>query len=255
MLGNVIMYENNRVMMGVFRDISERKKIDQMKDNLIRDVSHELKTPIAMMEMALGMQQQAIEAGDYDEIRNAWRIGCRNLKTLSKDVNNVLKMFSLGAKMAAPQRRRISLKRMADEVIRELRDLIAQKKLKIEVDIPPVFDKIHADRKMIRTLIYNIIENAIKFTRYGAVYIAVQVSGKEIFFRVKDTGCGIKLKDKSVLFTRFFKQDPSMQGTGLGLPICKEIAAIYGGSIEVDSEGVGKGATVTVKLPRATVCD
>lgn len=252
-IGSAIMYESNKVMMGVFRDISERKKIDRMKDNLIRDVSHELKAPIAMMEMALGMQQRAIEAGDHDEIRNAWKMGCRNLKTLSKDVNNILKMFSLSARRVTPQREQISLKRMVAEIIKDLRDLASQKELRIRLDIPPGLDKIHADRRMIRTLIYNIVENAIKFTSHGAVSVTVRATKKEIFLEVKDAGCGIELKDKSMLFTRFFKQDPSIQGTGLGLPICKEIAAIYGGVIEVDSEGAGKGATVTVKLPRASL--
>jgi signal transduction histidine kinase len=253
LLGNVITYKNNKVMMGVFRDTSERKKIDQMKDNLIRDVTHELKTPIAMMEMALSMQRQAIDARDYEEIRNAWRIGSRNLKTLRKDVNNVLKMYSLGAKMVVPQPRQMSLKRMTAEIVRDLRDLTEQKKLRIEMDIPPELDKIHADEKMIRTLIYNIIENAIKFTKHGAIYVTMHATEKELFLKVRDTGCGLNLKDKSVLFTRFFKQDPSIQGTGLGLPICKEIVAIYGGSIEVESEGAGKGTTVTVKLPRAAL--
>jgi signal transduction histidine kinase len=73
---------------------------------------------------------------------------------------------------------------------------------------------------------------------------------KELHLKVKDTGRGIELKDKSVLFTRFFKQDPAIQGTGLGLVICKEIAEIYGGAIEVASAGEGKGTAVTVKLPR-----
>ena len=253
MMGKIIVYENNKVMMGVFRDISETKKIAQMKDNLIRDVSHELKTPIAMMEMALGMQQRAIAAGDHEEIQDAWRIGSSNLKTLSKDVNNILKMFSLSTHGVVPQRKQISLKRMVAEIVRDLRDLTAQKKLRITVDIPPRLDKIHADRRMIRTLIYNIMENAIKFTGSGAISMAASAAGKEIHLKVTDTGRGIELKDKSMLFTRFFKQDPSIQGTGLGLPICKEIAAIYGGAIEIDSAGAGKGTTVTVKLPRASL--
>lgn len=253
MLGSVITYEDKKVMMGVFRDISERKKIERMKDNLIRDVSHELKAPIAMMEMALGMQQRAIEAGDGEEIRNAWGIGSRNLKTLSKDVNNILKMFSLSARRAVPQRKQISLKRMAAEIVRDLRDITARKGLRIRVSVPPRLDRIHADRRMIRTLIYNIIENAIKFTSRGTISIAASAAGKEILLRVKDTGCGIELDDKSMLFTRFFKQDPAIQGTGLGLPICKEIAALYGGGIDIDSGGAGRGTTVTVRLPRASL--
>lgn len=251
--GSIIEYPGKTVFQGIFRDISERKRIEQMKDNLIRDVSHELKAPIAVMEMAFDMGQQAIEAGDVNAIQNAWRIGSRNIKTLSRDVNNILEMFSLSAGRAVPQRKQISLKKMATEIVRDFQDPIAQKKLRVKIDIPGKIDKIYADVRMMRTLIYNIIDNAVKFTRRGAIALTVSSRGNEVWIKVKDTGCGIALKDTSIVFTKFFKQDPSIHGTGLGLAICKEIAEIYGGTIQVTSAGTGKGTAVTVKLPRAAL--
>ena len=247
---SIIEYAGKKVLQGIFRDISERKRIEQMKDNLIRDVSHELKAPIAMMQMAFAMGEKAIAAKNIEEIKNAWRISSRNLRTLSKDVNNILGMFSLTSRGVIPQWKQVSLRMMVAEIIGDLRDIIAQRKLRIKIDIPPNLDKIHADRRMIRTLVYNIIDNAIKFTRRGTISITVGAMEEELHLKVKDTGRGIELKDKSVLFTRFFKQDPAIQGTGLGLAICKEIAEVYGGAIEVASAGAGKGTTVTVKLPR-----
>lgn len=249
----VIEYAGKKVAQGIFRDISERKRIEQMKDNLIRDVSHELKAPIAMMEMAFAMGQKALGAENIDDAQKAWSIGSRNLKTLSKDVNNILGIFSLSARRVVPQRKQISLKRMVAEIVRDLRDLIAQKKLRVKIDIPREIDKIYADRRMMRTLVHNIIDNAIKFTRHGTISLIVRSRGNEICLKVKDTGRGIAEKDMGVLFTRFFKHDPSMQGTGLGLAICKDIAGIYGGTIQVTSAGAGKGTTVTVKLPRAVL--
>ncbi len=248
--GGVITYADKKVLMGTFRDISERKRIEQMKDNLVRDVSHELKAPIAMMQMAFTMGEKAIAAKDIEEIKNAWKISSRNLRTLSTDVNNILGIFSLGAGGVLPQRTRISLSKMVAEIIKDLQDLIEQKKLRIKIDIPPMLDKIYADRRMIRTLIYNVLDNAIKFTRRGTVSITARTTEEEFYLEVNDTGRGIELRDKSALFTRFFKQDPVIQGTGLGLAICKEIADAYGGAIEVASAGAEKGTSVTVKLPR-----
>ena len=249
----VIEYAGKKLVQGIFRDISERKRIEQMKDNLIRDVSHELKAPIAVVEMALDMGQRAIETGDVNAIRKAWRMGSRNIKTLSRDVNNILEMFSLSARRAVPQRKQISLKKMATEIVRDFQDPIAQKILRVTIDIPGKIDKIYADVRMMRTLIYNIIDNAVKFTRRGAIALTVRSRRNEIWLKVKDTGCGIASKDTSIIFTRFFKQDPSIHGTGLGLAICKEIAEIYCGTIQVTSAGAGKGTVVTVKLPRAAL--
>jgi signal transduction histidine kinase len=101
---------------------------------------------------------------------------------------------------------------------------------------------------MIRTLLHNLVDNAIKFTRRGRVRIAASRTGGWVTITVRDTGTGIASTAREEVFTRFYKKNPAMQGTGLGLPICREIAELHGGTVRISSNERGKGTTVAVRL-------
>lgn len=234
----------------VIKDISERKKVETMKDNLIRDVSHELKTPIAMVEMAYDMCERGIKAQDMKRIKKAQGIASDNLRRLHKDVNNILDMFALGRRKILEEVPSLSLRKIVDEIIQDVQYLLEDKKLKLKIDIPQRANgKIFVAEKEIRSLLTNIIDNAIKFTERGSISISSNLIGKWIRIIVKDTGCGIALKDKDKIFDRFYQRHAAIPGTGLGLSICKEIVEMYNCKIAVLSKGIGKGTAVVVTLP------
>lgn len=235
------------LIQGIMRDITEWKKVQAMKDTLIRDVSHELKAPIAMMEMAHGMAREALAAQDFDGMRKAEEIAARNLAILARDIGNIVGMCALSGRTMVPKPVPFSLKELAREIAEEMRDRIGNRRIALRVRIAPNADRIVADRRMMRTLLFNIVDNAVKFTRSGTVAVSARRAGGWLTLRVMDTGQGIL--PEAAAFEKFYKKDSAMQGTGLGLPICREIADLYGGTIRLVSRRRGKGTTAVVRLP------
>ncbi|MEW6087434.1 MAG: PAS domain S-box protein [bacterium] len=229
-------------------DITERKKIELMKESAFREVSHELKTPIAMIEMAQDINQQAIKNKDINQIVKTQSIISNNLKRLSKDVNNILAMFVLKRKKVL-NKIHFSVKKLVEEIVQNIQYLLYEKKLKVKMEIPENLENIFADPQEIKILLNNIIDNAVKFSEKGSITISMRLRRGFVRIMVKDTGIGISPDVKENIFTRFYKRHPAVPGTGLGLTISKEIIEMHNGSIKVFSKGIGKGTIVAVYLP------
>jgi PAS domain S-box-containing protein len=233
----------------VCRDISETKKMERMKDNLIRDISHELKTPIAMAEMAYEMSERGIKRENMEQIKKAHRIAIDNIKRLRRDVDNVLDIFMLSReKLIAKEKEEISLAGIINEVNQDVKYELKEKALKFNVDIAEGADKLWANRRRIKTLLYNVIDNAIKFTEKGEIKMLVKSCGNRICLRIKDTGCGIARENIGKVFNMLYQRHAVIPGTGLGLTICREIVNMYKGKIKVCSKGVDQGTVVFISL-------
>jgi len=231
------------------RDISEKIVTEKIRDNLIRDVSHELKTPIAMMQMANDMCQRGALQGDLARVKKAQAIASQNLARLRQDVNNVLDMFALDQNKKARADTESSVKICALEIKDALKFLIRQKKIDFTISVAKDADKLKLSGKDLHTLLYNLIDNAVKFTRGGKISITSRRIEDFVCLKVKDTGQGIPSGDMHMVFEKFYKRHPSLPGTGLGMPICKEIVRMYNGKINIDSDGEGKGTEVEVLFP------
>jgi len=237
----------------ICRDITEQRKIEQLKDNLIRDISHELKTPIAVATMANDMCRRALDENNSARMKKAQKIATENLDRLSKNVNNILNLFKLGASGNLEAEEIFSIKDVINEVEKDLKYDIENKNLRLEINVPDEVDSFFGGKRAIRTMMYNVIDNAVKFTEKGKIEVNVLLSGDWLGIYVKDQGRGISVKQIDKVFDRFYQQNTAVSGTGIGLTICKEIVALYGGSISVLSEGRGKGTVVTVKFPKDRV--
>jgi len=227
-------------------EISERKQIEQIKSNLIRNFSHSVKTPIAMAKMACYLCEEGIKAEDAGKIKKAQRMTRDNIDKAHDDVNSILE---LEKKRTIELKERVSFRKIMDEIIEGTKHIVEHKNLKFQVNISENADQILANEKEIKTLLFNIIDNAVKFTDQGSIVLSARASGEMVRIRVKDTGIGIEKKDR--IFDKFYKQHKTTPGVGLGLPICKEIVERYKGRIEVVSEGAEKGTVVTINLPKA----
>ena len=236
---------------GFAEDITERRKMDEMKENLIRDVTHELKTPIATAKMALDMCRRAISNKDTERIKKAHRMAADNIGRSKKDIDTILNAFVLGQKRAGA-RQVVSIKNIAREVLGNFEGIIARKKVKVHTRFSGDADRLRADRSDFRILLTNLIDNALKFTEKGSITLSSRVADKNIVITVKDTGRGIPSEEIGRVFDKFYKGAPSAPGTGLGLPICKDIVERHGGKINVYSnlKGTGKGTTMVVTLPK-----
>jgi signal transduction histidine kinase len=249
-----VLAPDNKVkaFIKIMEDISGYKKIELAKKNMIRDISHSLKTPIAMTEMAFDIAKNSISTGDEASLIKANRIASENLKRLRKDINNILQEFSIDVyKDVINKDKNASLNGAIEKITNDLKSFVEKKGLQLDINLLLSADNVKIDIRDLETILNNLLENAIKFTDKGKISIAGKCREKMVEIEVKDTGCGISAEDIKMVFEKFYKSNAAAEGTGLGLSICKELVEMYDGEINVYSEGVGKGAAVIVKLPLA----
>ncbi|MFH1878788.1 MAG: PAS domain-containing protein [Candidatus Omnitrophota bacterium] len=248
--GEAVVVDGKAVKLrGTFQDISERRKTEQMKASLMRDVTHSLKSPISMAKMANDMCARAIEEGNMERVREAQRIACDSISAAMKDITSILDLYTLEQGALAGEKKEVLFEEVIGGVLKDQAHVITRKRLEIKVEVSAGADKIIAIGKQMNILFFNIISNAVKFTDEGSITILTEKTGDSIRMIVKDTGCGIAPEHMGRIFEKFYQRHPAVEGLGLGMAICREIVERSGGSIKVDSEGEGKGATVTVILP------
>jgi two-component system phosphate regulon sensor histidine kinase PhoR len=149
-------------------------------------------------------------------------------------------------------RKPVDIAAVINQVLSALQPLVDKKRIQLKTDIGEELPKLRGDEDKIKSVVTNLVNNAIKFTPEGGqVSICIQHRAEELMMCISDTGIGISKKELPKIFGRFYRvyrPGTQIQGTGLGLAIVKEIVMIHGGRIEVESE-VGKGASFTVFLP------
>ena len=119
--------------------------------------------------------------------------------------------------------------------------------------MPPDAPPIKADSDKIKHLVNHLVDNAIKFTDEGKITLAVKILPQAVEITVEDTGRGLDKDTQECVFEKFYKENPSAEGSGIGLAICKHIVLMHKGKIWVESEGRGKGSLFKFTLPIAVI--
>lgn len=234
----------------------ELRSLDEMKDNIIRDVSHELKSPLAQLRLALELwagekKDRRKDRNKEDLFNNIIR---ENIKRLSNTIESILELTSLESGREDYGKEPLQLKELMVQVIKSSMLSAKQKGLTIKSELPDKLPKVVVDKDGIARVVRNLIDNAIKYTDSGEILISLQQKNSNLEISIKDTGMGIGLSKEQQykLFERFYQENASIPGTGVGLSICKTIVEAHGGKIWVESEGRGKGSTFKFTLPFAT---
>lgn len=227
------------------------KSFKQIKQ-FTADASHELKTPLTILrgEMEIALRSK----GDTEYMREVLASSLEEIDRMSYIVRNLLDLAKMDIEKGATAQERVSL----DRVVAERQEQLKRRALDSGIQLDIIENKplvIKGDLVRISQLVFNLIDNAIKYTPGGGrVELALRDEGGKAVFRVRDTGVGISREDLPYIFDRFYRVDKvrtrDVHGAGLGLSICREIALAHGGSIEVESEP-GAGSTFIVSLPIA----
>ena len=243
--------EKTAGVMVLVQDVTEHVKLDNMRKEFVADVSHELKTPITSI---MGYADTLLE-GEYDkdtqnrflnviasEARRMAKL-VTDLLTLSRYDNNNVKIEKLEFDLGD------LVKRCEEKLELEISKKHHNVECFVTANVPPV----HADKYGIERVILNIISNAIKYTpENGVIKVYVGFVYNDAYIKVIDNGIGIPEADLSRIFERFYRVDKArsreLGGTGLGLPIAKEIIEQNNGSIDIKSEA-GKGTEVVIRIP------
>lgn len=239
-----------KAFQAVSRDVTELKRIEMMKDRLIHDVAHELKTPVAKFQMTLSWLekelQKEFEGSRYRDVLDLMK---RNADLLMKMITEVMDLSRLEAGTERLVGKPCDLTQILTRVSEDLEPLVRQKNLTLErkgLAIPLLFE---GDETMLYRLFSNLVINAMKFTSQGKIEVALEKKEGRIRASVKDTGMGLEKEDLGRVFDRFFQKTPATPGMGLGLALAREITVLHGGQIWAESEGLGKGSTFIVEFP------
>lgn len=211
------------------------------------NAAHELRTPLAIMQTKLELfaaEHKNMEGDTAELVRSQ----AEQLDRLSKLVHTLLEMCNLSS---APRSERIELAPLVEEIITDLTPLASQNDITMKQDCDNVV--ITGSDALIYRLVFNLIENAVKYNRRGgSVSVSVHKENNDVVIRVSDTGCGIPEECRESIFQPFFRVDKSrsrqMGGVGLGLALVHEIAALHGGSVRTEP-GNKSGTVFIVTLP------
>lgn len=211
------------------------------------NAAHELRTPLAIMQTKLELFA-AEHKNMEDDTAELVRSQAEQLDRLSKLVHTLLEMSNLSS---APRSDRIELAPLVEEIITDLTPLASQNDITMEQDCDNVV--ITGSDALIYRLVFNLIENAVKYNRRGgSVSVSVHKENSDVVVRVSDTGCGIPEEYRESIFQPFFRVDKSrsrqMGGVGLGLALVHEIAVLHGGSVRAEP-GNKSGTVFIVTLP------
>jgi two-component system phosphate regulon sensor histidine kinase PhoR len=240
----------------LFHDITELKKMDQVRRDFVANVSHELRTPLSILR---GYIETLLDAPKTprEELTRILRIMERHSDRLDLLVEDLLTLAQLESSDPDLQMGMIDLSSFLRELVRDWEKKLTRKQLNIVVDLPNGLSPISADRTRMQEALYNLLDNAVKYSReHGEIRLSARQRDGEIELAVSDEGIGIAKEDLPRIFERFYRADKArspdkVRGTGLGLAIVKHIAQLHGGRVEADSE-LEKGTTIRMILPSAS---
>jgi two-component system phosphate regulon sensor histidine kinase PhoR len=237
----------------LFHDITELKKMDQVRRDFVANVSHELRTPLSILRGYIEtlLDSPEISREEFSRILGVMERHSKRLDLLAQDLLTLAQLESANPNL---QLGTVDLPSFFAEVVRDWEKKLAAKQLNVIVDILPDSPTIRADRVRLQEALYNLLDNAVKYSReHGEIRLMARQRDEEIVLSVSDNGIGISKEDLPRIFERFYRVDKarsteSIRGTGLGLAIVKHIAQLHGGRVEANSES-GKGTTIRVSLP------
>ena len=243
-------------VVAVFHDISDMKRVENMRRDFVANVSHELRTPVTVIKGYADTLLNGVLDADPRRSKQFVQVIQQHTERLSVLINDILTLSRLESKETALDQEPIdawSAVATACMLVGEHADL---KNIALLNEIHPEVQHVMADHGRLEQVVVNLLENAVKYTpEGGTVRVSSKDQGEFIRFAVSDTGIGISSGDMSRIFERFYRVDQARSreqgGTGLGLAIVKHIVQLHGGEVSVSSEP-GRGSVFSFTLRKAS---
>lgn len=233
-------------MMDQLKDaLDKAEQADRLKSQFIANMSHEIRTPLNSI---VGFSQLIIEAESREEREEYNRIVTLNNNLLLTLFDDILNLSILDSGKMTFKNKRFNFSAMFNDLALQMEEKVSNPNVEFITENPLKELMVKTDRDRLTQIVSNFITNAVKFTKRGYIKMGYACKDNGLDIYVEDTGMGIEKQNLSKIFDRFKKLNTFIQGTGLGLPICKTIAEQMGGKIRVESE-YGKGSVFHVWLP------
>jgi len=237
----------------VFHDVTHFKELDEMKNDFVRMVSHELRSPLAAIKQQHAVILDGLAGELTDKQRELLTRAHAKIQGLLDLINDLLDLTKMEAGYGQLEQVHLDLGEVLAELVGLLREKAASQKITLHLEMPENLPLIRADRRSMDEVFTNLVSNAINYSPDGGeVRIAAISHGDYLEVEVKDQGIGIEPEEITKIFDKFYRvKSPKTRqviGTGLGLALVKGLIEAHRGAVAVESE-VGAGTTFRVKLP------
>jgi signal transduction histidine kinase/DNA-binding response OmpR family regulator len=250
--------DTNRGVVALYAELDERadylRRASELKTKFLSNVSHEFRTPLNSIVSLARLLMDRMDGDLSAEQMKQVRYIESSARDLQEMVNDLLDLAKVEAGKIRIRSKRFEVQELFSALKGMLKPLLADNS---SVDLVFVdtdeLEPMHTDEGKVSQILRNLISNALKFTPKGQVRVSANVTeGRDVLFTVADTGIGIAAQHYETIFTEFSQLENPLQekhrGTGLGLPLCRNLALLLGGKIWLESE-LGKGSTFFVRIP------
>ncbi len=247
----VLAHSFNDMADTIVESIDKMKSVDNLRRELIANVSHDLRTPLAILKGYVETLQIKRESLSENEKQEYLQITHDNINKLSNLINQLFEYSKLEAEQITPVKEPFSITELGHDLIAKFKVIADKKNIVLEIENPNENSMVFADVSLVERALQNLIENALKYTSTnGKVTLSIQRKKHNIEINIKDTGKGIPIKDQPYIFDRYKQIDKEAvrQGYGLGLAIVKKIMDLHDTTITVLSKPK-EGSTFTFDLP------
>ncbi len=242
----------NKMAATIEANIQEIKNNDRLRRDLIANISHDLRSPLASIQGYLETIMIKEEKLSSTERRDYLEIVYKNFQRLNRLVDDLLELSKLDAKQIKPKPEHFSIAELTQDVVLKFKPQAEKQHITIHSDFPSGIPIVEGDIGMIERALSNLLDNALIYTpEKGTVTVELQDKEKKVSVKVTDNGKGISDTDLPRVFDRFYRADKSRstEGTGLGLAITKKIIEAHHGEITVQSH-LNKGTTFQFELQK-----
>ncbi|MDR3577709.1 MAG: ATP-binding protein [Anaerolineaceae bacterium] len=237
----------------LFKDVSERKALDTMRDDLIAMIYHDLRSPLANIISALDMLQSLIPEESAPSLQPVFNIATRSSDRMQRLINSLLDIHRLESGQSLTNQKPTSLKELVHDALDAVTPITESKKQTLTDTVPEGIPLVWVDADMVKRVITNLLENGTKFTPLqGSLSIGAQVDGHWVKVWIQDSGPGIPPESQQLIFEKFtrLQAEKFPKGLGLGLAFCKLAVIAHGGRIWVESK-LGEGSRFMFTIPVA----
>lgn len=235
----------------IARDISERKQLEKMRNDLTHAMVHDLRNPLAIIMLSLDMlRSQLISSLDKEQL-TTFETAEESTQQIIELVNSILDINRLESKQMPLKRQKIFIQKIAPEALRTQILIAKKKRVLLQESIAPNLVPVLVDEDLMKRVLQNLLDNAVKFSVDGGVVRILanySAEGKDIVISVSDTGTGIDAAVRNHMFEQFYTGKVKNSGSGLGLAFCRLVVEAHGGRIWVDHTSE-TGTIISLSIP------
>lgn len=236
--------------LAVIEDVTERRRLDEVRRDFVANISHELKTPIGALSL---LAETLVDEDDLDVIHRLAGRMVDETERVTDTIEDLLALTHIETE-STQERAPVSVGAAMAEAVRRIEPAADRRGIPVRVSCPPTDVVVVGDRRQLVSALSNLLDNAVKYSEPGGVVeISAVAEGEHVAISVEDHGIGIPARDLDRVFERFYRVDSARSrrtgGTGLGLAIVRHVVSNHDGDVHVASR-LGEGSTFTLRLPR-----